>query len=456
MKIAILGGGGVRTPLILQAMAARQAELGLTEVALMDVDRANLERVLAVVHAMTHQAPLPFELHAYSEAAPALRAADFVVTTFRVGNMQARLLDETIPLAHGFLGQETTGPGGMAMALRSIPVLLKYIAVMRTECPHAWLVNFANPSGLLAQAALDLGAWPRTVGICDAPHGMQHVAAELLNAPMDEVQLDYFGLNHLGWVRRILHRGTDHLPLFLQTLAQAGSFPGLPFEPELLTTLGLIPNEYLYYYYSSRRAVANLRAAPATRGQALLQMNQALARDLELCIRSEDEARILSTYQAYMRARGATYMAEETKDRHPASGLQPDWIHALATEGYAGVALNVIAALSGGGTRQAIVNLPNGTAIEGMSSTDVVEVAASISTQGAAPLAVGPIPDHCLGLMKQVKAFERLTIESVRDASLAKARTALALHPLVADETAARIILDEYQEAHREYFPNLA
>ncbi len=456
MKIAILGGGGVRSPLILQAMAARQAELGLTEVALMDVDRSQLDRVLGVVHAMTHQAPLPFKLHAFTEATPALHAADFVITTFRVGNMQARVLDETIPLAHGVLGQETTGAGGMAMALRSIPVLLKYIEQMRTECPEAWLVNFANPSGLLAQAALDLAGWPRTIGICDAPHGMQHVAAGLLNAPVDEVQLEYFGLNHLGWVRRIIHHGKDHLPLFLETLTQAGSFPGLPFEAELLTTLSLIPNEYLYYFYSSRKAVANLRAAPATRGQVLLEMNRALARDLEVAIRSEDEAGILSTYQAYMRARGATYMAAETQNRHPAGGLQPDWIHALATEGYAGVALNVIAALSGRGTRTAIINLPNGSAIEGMSSTDVVEVAASISSQGAAPRAVGSIPDHCLGLMKQVKAFERSTIESVRDASLAKARTALTLHPLVADEAAARIILDEYRNAHREYFPDLS
>lgn len=456
MKIAILGGGGVRTPLILQAMAVRQAELGLSEVALMDIDRSNLDRVQAVVHAMTHQAPLPFALQLYTEPAPALRAADYVITTFRVGNMEARIQDEIIPLSHGFVGQETTGPGGMAMALRSIPVLLQYIEVMRTECPEAWLVNFANPSGMLAQAALDLGGWGKIIGICDAPHSMQRVAAELLSAPMAQVQLEYFGLNHLGWVRRILHQGKDHLPLFLQMLAQAGSFPGLPFEAELLTTLNLIPNEYLYYYYSSRKAVANLRAAPATRAQVLLGMNRTLAAELDARIRAEDEAGILSSYQGYMNARASTYMASETDDRRPAAGLQPDWIHALASEGYAGVALDVISALSGGGARPVIVNLPNRDAIEGMSSTDVVEVAASISAHGAAPLAVGPIPDHCLGLMKQVKAFERLTIEAVRQGSLALARTALALHPLVADEAAAEILLEAYRAAHRDYFPELS
>ena len=455
MKITLLGGGGVRTPLILQAMAARQAELGLTEVALMDLDADNLRRVVAVVQALSRSAQLPFHVGTFTEAAPALHAADFVITTFRVGDMPARLLDERIPLAHGILGQETTGPGGMAMALRSVPVLLGYLETMRAECPGAWLVNFANPSGLLAQAALDLGEWRRTVGICDAPLGMQRVAAELLSAPPDEVSLEYFGLNHLGWVRRVLYQGQDHLPLFLRVLAQAGSFPGLPFDSGLLASLGLIPNEYLYYYYSSRAAVANLRASGATRGQVLLEMNEALKRDLDARIRSEDEAGIVAAYAAYLQARSSSYMATETDRRHPSAGLPPDWVQALATEGYATVALDVIAALAGARPRQAVVNLPNGGSIRGMAPSDVVEVAAEVSADRLSPLPIGDIPDHCLGLMKQVKAFERLTIEAVRDRSLAKARAALTLHPLVADEAAARAILDEYREAHRAYFPGL-
>jgi 6-phospho-beta-glucosidase len=456
VKIAILGGGGVRTPLILQAIRSRHSELGVSDVALMDIDRGNLDRVQAVFHALIHKEPLPFDLNTHTEGSPALQDADFVITTFRVGNMEARILDETIPLAHGVLGQETTGPGGLAMALRSIPVLLKYIETMRTHCPGAWLINFANPSGLLAQAARDLGGWSRTIGICDAPHGMQRVAAEILRAPIDEVEIDYFGLNHLGWIRRIVVRGHDHLPRFLRTFSESGSIPGLPFTPELLESLGLIPNEYLYYYYSSRRAVANLRAAQVTRGQLLAEMNRSLHRALDACIRTDDDAGIRSTYYDYLHSRGSTYMATETDRHHPAAGLEPAWIDSLATEGYAGVALNVIAALTEGTPRRAIVNLPNSGAIEGMSSSDVVEVTAEISSQGATPLPVGPIPDHCLGLMKQVKAVERLMIEAAWTASLPKASAALALHPLVADETLARVILDEYRKAHRAYFPDLA
>jgi 6-phospho-beta-glucosidase len=455
MKIAILGGGGVRTPLILQAMANRQPELGISHVALMDIDAGNMARVLAVVGAMTGLQPLPFKLNTTTDAKEALRKADFVITTFRVGNMEARVLDEAIPMAHGFLGQETTGPGGMAMALRSIPVLLGYVQTMREACPDAWLINFANPSGLLAQAAIDLGGWQRTLGICDAPMAMQRVAASLLQAPVDAVELDYFGLNHLGWVRQIRHNGEDHLPAFLRALSQTGSFPGLPFEPELLSTLGLIPNEYLFYYYSSRKAVANMQATARSRAQVLVELNSTLARDLASKIRHEDEAGILSTYSAYMHARGSTYMAAETDGLAPSEGLAPALVQALATEGYAGVALDVIAGLSGQSGVRAIVNLPNKHAIDGMSTEDVVEVPARLSAGGATAVPVGAIPDHCLGLMKQVKAYERLTIEAVRDCSLAKARTALAIHPLVADETAARILLDEYRAAHHETFPPL-
>ncbi|MCU0509685.1 MAG: hypothetical protein MUC34_15095, partial [Anaerolineae bacterium] len=168
----------------------------------------------------------------------------FVITTFRVGGIGARALDETIPLGHGVLGQETTGPGGFAMAMRSIPVLLGYIDLMREECPDAWLINFANPAGLMAEAATRVGGWRRTVGICDAPEGMLRVAAAVLGAQPAEVQLDYFGLNHLGWVRGVRVGRKDYLPDLIQMIVAAGGMPGPdPFtrhDPERVPVL-LLP-----------------------------------------------------------------------------------------------------------------------------------------------------------------------------------------------------------------------
>nr|MCU0510531.1 6-phospho-beta-glucosidase [Anaerolineae bacterium] len=219
MKIAVIGAAGVRTPLIVDAMIRRAGRLGLSELALMDIDGPRLEVIGQLLPAA------PFAVTPTTDARVALRGADFVITTFRVGGIAARALDETIPLGHSVLGQETTGPGGFAMAMRSIPVLLGYIALMREECPDAWLINFANPAGLMAEGATRLGGWQRTVGICDAPEGMLRVAAAVLGAQPSEVQLDYFGLNHLGWVRGVRVGRKDYLPDLIQMIVAAGGMP---------------------------------------------------------------------------------------------------------------------------------------------------------------------------------------------------------------------------------------
>ena len=231
MKIAILGAGGVRTPLIVGAMLRRRERLGLTELALMDVDAERLDIMGELAQA--EQAPptvsdelgqaAGFKICCTTDARAALTGADFVITTFRVGGIASRVVDERVPLRHGVLGQETTGPGGFAMAMRTIPVLLDYIATMRDVCPEAWLINFANPAGLLAEAATTAGGWTRTVGICDAPEGMRRVAAAIFGMSPDELYLDYFGLNHLGWVRAALYQGQDLLPRFIATLPCGGA-----------------------------------------------------------------------------------------------------------------------------------------------------------------------------------------------------------------------------------------
>lgn len=448
MKIAVLGAGGMRLPLLHQALVSRSQALRLDRLALMDIDGGRLDLMLGVTRAMA-ETPPGLHVEATTSLEAALEGASFVITTFRVGDMAGRVADERIPLAHGLLGQETTGAGGFAMAMRTLPVLHDVIGRMRRLCPQAWLVNFANPSGLLAQAARRAG-WERSLGICDAPSTMLHLAARLLDVPAGEVYLDYFGLNHLGWVRRVLHRGEDYLPTFLSMIRAAGGFPGLPFEPDLLLELGLLPNEYLKYYYSTRQTVEALRAAPQTRGEFLSELNEAVRRDLaDLLARGESQA-AGERYLAYLQRRGETYLEGPGEP----AGL-PAAMRAGDGGGYADVALDVIEALSGGGQRVLIVNAPNQGAVEGMAPEDVVEVPVLVRADGLQPMAVGPIPGHALGLMLRVKAYERMTIEAAAEGSRSKALLALTLHPLVADTARARSLLQEMEHAHAATFPRL-
>lgn len=451
MKIAIIGAAGVRMPLIVEALLRRQERLALDELALMDIDGERLELIAALIAPLESGGQVKFKLTRTTEARPALESADFVITTFRVGGIESRIADERIPLRYGLLGQETTGPGGFAMGLRSIPVLLDYVRLMQEVCPRAWLINFANPAGMLVEAVTGTAGWERAAGICDTPSGMLRVAAASIGAPPEEVHLDYFGLNHLGWVRSVFHRGVDYMPRLMEMMQAAGGLPGLPFDPELVAALRLIPNEYNYYYYYRDRAVENILKAGQSRGEEIAALNLQLFDDLSKLKERGDTQAMLTRYHAYLSRRGAAYMARETGRSRDLGGVDPKGSEAPAGEGYAGVALDVIEALSGGQSREMILNLPNRGAIPGMGAEDVVEVPALVSSGSILPLAVGDIPPHALGLMMQVKTYERLTIQAAVEGSYSKALLALTLHPLVADYGKAREILDEYALAHGEY-----
>jgi len=341
------------------------------------------------------------------------------------------------------------------MAMRTIPILLDYIETMREVCPDAWLINFANPAGLLAEAAITAGGWRRTVGICDAPEGMRRVAAVLFAIAPDALYLDYFGLNHLGWVRAAVHGGQDLLPRFMAMLRAAGTMPGLPFDTEFIASLGMIPNEYLFYYYHSREAVENLLRQDKTRGEQIANWNALLFDELRTLRAAGDLPGMQRVYRAYLEQRGGSYMAAETGHAHDLAGLDPAIVRALAGEGYAGIALDLIEGLTGAVPRQMILNVPNAGAIHGMGAGDVVEIPAFVGRGMVRPLAVGDVPRGPLGLMQEVKAYEQLTIAAATEGSYAKALQALALHPLVQDVAVAKAILDGYRVGHGASFPAL-
>lgn len=453
MKICILGGAGVRTPIIFQSILHRQEQFGLTELALMDTDADNLELIGKVIDGISNQERPGFKVTKTTDSKTALENADFVITTFRVGGMQHRIIDEKVALENQVLGQETTGPGGFAMAMRTIPVLLNYVEQMKSLCPNAWLLNFANPSGLLTEVILRKAGWNRAVGICDGPSSMLNVAANFINVSPNEIYLDYFGLNHLGWIRSILVNGRDILPDVLPMIGQVVDQLELPFSAELMQTMRMIPNEYLYYYYSTQQAVTRILKAEKTRGEQIWELNQKLFTDLRK-INPNDFPMMKKTYIDYQKARWESYMTVETGKKKEGE-LNETNFEKIAEQGYSGVALNIIDTIINKKTKVFILNVLNQSAVTGMPDDASVEIPVLIGPGYVKPMNIGTIPEHCLGLMNTVKAYERLTIDAAIEGSYAKALQALSIHPLVHDEVIARKILDRYIVEHAGFFPTL-
>ncbi len=460
MKLTFLGAGGVRTPLVLQSIHHYRDRLPELDLCLMDVDGERLGLMQMVCRPWLEGSD-PLSVTWTTDSRQAIHGADVVVTTFRVGGMASRVVDEQVPLRYGVIGQETTGPGGFAMALRTIPVLLDYVALIQALAPNAWLFNFSNPAGLLTEAITRLTGFERVVGICDNPSGMVRAAAGFLGVRPERLFPEYFGLNHLGWLRGLYLDGVDQVPRIVRALAAEGlRLEGMPFDPAQVAALGLLPNEYNFFYTDPRKTVENLRRSGQSRAQQIQPFNEALVAELRrLRDRQAEPAAVAAVYAGYLEQRHRTYMTIETGQpgREPA-GEDPGAgaTIARAAEGYTGVMLDLLTALLGEGSgAAAILNVPNRGAVAGMADEDVVEVTCFAGQGVVRPLATGPVPDHALGLMKQVKAYERLTIQAAVEGSYVRAVEALALHPLVPSFAAARAIVDDYIEQHGDYFPRL-
>jgi 6-phospho-beta-glucosidase len=279
VKLTVIGGGGMRAPLFVAAALRRAERIGLDEISLMDISADRLAVMGALAHGVARRMGSQVQVTATTDPEAALAGARFVVTTIRVGGDEGRVLDERIALRHGVLGQETTGPGGFAMALRSIPAVLGYAQMMRDLCPNAWLFNFTNPAGLVAQALVEAG-FERAVGICDSANLAQHAIATRLGIDSNALRPEVFGLNHLSWVRRVVYDGKDVLPSFLADPAFLAETIQNVFDPDLIQLLGMWLNEYLYYYYYAERAVAAISADEKTRGEEILALNRDLLAQL--------------------------------------------------------------------------------------------------------------------------------------------------------------------------------
>jgi 6-phospho-beta-glucosidase len=382
----------------------------------------------------------------------ALPGAGAVITTIRPGAEAGRVVDERIAMDHGVLGQETTGAGGFAMALRTIPAVVDIARLMEQHCPDAPLLNFTNPAGLVVQALIAQFPNLKIVGICDTPTSMRRQVAAAFDRTADEVPVRFFGLNHLSWMSEALVDGANVVPQILRDPALRAQLPELAlFDVNLLRMLEMLPNEYLYFYYYRERALANIRAASETRGQQVHRLSTQLVRDLTEVDPAEQPERAWTRYQRYLDARRGTYLAMESGSGSVRSGDEDTKAdHADEGEGYGGVALDILTAATGRAS-ELVVNVPNEGAIPGMRNDDVVEVACRCDEHGIRPIPLHTVPEDQLLLMQAVKRYERLTVEAVAARSRDRAVEALMVHPLIGSYSVAHGLMDAYLEEHRAY-----
>ena len=401
MKVAVIGAGSTYTPELVSGLT----RLDVAELALMDIDEVRLDIVGGLAGRILERRGWHGRLLLTGELDRALDGADFVLLQIRVGGQSARLRDETIPLACGCIGQETTGAGGFAKAMRTVPVVLNIAARSRElAADGAWIVDFTNPVGIVTRALLDAGH--RALGLCNVAIGFQRELARLLGVEPVRVLVDQVGLNHLTWVRAVLLDGRDVLP---ELLAEHGDelAAHVRLPRRLLDDLGALPSYYLHYFYAHDRVLAEQR--------------DGLPRAAEV---GEIEQQLLELY------------------RDPSLAEKPQLLEQRGGAFYSEAALGLVGSLveDDGGVHE--VDLRNGGTLAGLAADDVVEVPARVRATVVEPLPQPPLAPELLGLVQHVAAYERLTVEAATTREPLAARKALLAHPLIGETDRVDALLD--------------
>jgi 6-phospho-beta-glucosidase len=439
VKLTIVGGGGFRVPLIYGALLDMAPRLRFDEVVLHDIDAGRLRRIGSVLDGLTEERGDRLPVRTTTDLSDAVEGADYVFCAIRVGQLEGRVVDESVPLTHGVLGQETTGPGGICFALRTIPVMVDVAQVIAERAPRAWLINFTNPAGMVTEAVQEI-LDGRVVGICDSPSGLCRRVAQALGREPRELWFDYFGLNHLGWLKGVRDGQSELLDALLGDDERVMGFEeGQLFGGEWLRSLGMVPNEYLYYFYYATDTVDAIRSSPQSRGAFLLEQQRRFYEG-----NGEVPAEALAAWRATRHDRERTYMAEARS----AAGDPAE--HVSDNGGYESEAMAVLEAMALNTRAVLILNTANRSSLPFLDDSAVVEVPAIVGRAGPVPVAVGDVPAHAAALVSTMKDVERTTIEAALTRSREKAIKALALHPLVPSVATAREIFDTYRTRQPE------
>ena len=425
IKLAYLGGGSTRAPAIAAGLVARAQAFAGSEVALIDVDAERLGTILRLARRMAGAAGADIRFEAVTDRRAGLADADFVLSSFRPGGFEARHLDESIPLRHGLIGQETQGAGGFFMALRAVHALRPVLEDMEAVCPHALLLNYTNPVNIVAEA-VSRYTDRKVISLCEGPIIFPREVADAAGIDPAGLDVRMIGLNHASWSVRHLHDGEDFVEK-VRTVWQARRHdPTLsPQSRRLLqmtAMLGAVPSQYFKYYYYRDEILAELRAAPLTRAQTIM---------------------------ANVPTHWAHYEAEAQTD-------QPRLDPAKSRGGLdlLEIAVDVMDAVCNDRAQIWPVNVPNCGAIQGLPDDLVVEVHGVVDRHGAQPLASGAIPNAVRGLVMALAEYQRLAADAAWHGTRTDAIRALVANPLVAQLAVAEMLFDEMAAAHRNLLPD--
>ena len=418
-KITVVGGGSSYTPELIDGFIQNEPNLKVGEIALFDIDEERLNIVGGMAQRQVRYAELDTKVTLNYDRPRAIEGAKFVLSSMRVGHMAARILDEKIPLKYGVIGQETTGPGGTLKAWRTIPVSLDIARDMEKYAPDAWYINFTNPSGIMTEALLKHTNL-NVVGLCNNPINTIAGMAEAFHVEPKDVFLEWMGMNHVNWVRKVYIKGQDVTQILFDQLEEMMKIKEMPkFDPELIRTLGVLPTYYLQYYYYHPDRVREEKEAGKTRGEVVLEVEKDL-------LKKYADPNILVKPPELMLRGGARYSE---------------------------AAVNLILSLMLDRRDVQIVVARNGSSIADFPEDVSVEVPCVVGAHGVTPLSMGHFPESIRALAIQAKAWESAVVKAAVSGSRRDAVLAMLQNPLVPDYPTAVKLVDEMLEAHKVYLP---
>jgi len=429
VKIVTIGGGSSYTPELVEGFIKRYDSLPIRELWLVDIEegREKLEIVGSLAKRMVKKSGLPIEVKLSYDRREALPDADFVTTQFRIGQLGAREIDESIPLKHGLLGQETNGAGGLFNGLRAVPVILEINKDIAELCPDAWMINFSNPAGMVTEACLRYGATKKVIGLCNVPINIENMIAQLWEVEKERIWIKFAGLNHMSYGLQVFLDGEDVTAKTIERYAKevvegVKNIGAVSYEPEFIKALGAIPSYYHSYYYKQDE-----------------KLNEELERFKDGGIRS-------LVVQKLEKELFELYKNEQLDEK-------PKQLEERGGAYYSDAACSLINSLYNDSKDIQTVIIRNNGAIDGIPHDSAVEVSAVISKDGPIPLTIGELPVQINGLVQQMKSFERIAVEAAVEGCKEKAILALTINPLTPSDKIAKDVVLEMLEAQKEWLP---
>ncbi len=426
IKIVTIGGGSSYTPELIEGFIKRYDELPICEIWLVDIEEGQekLNIVGALAKRMVEKSGLPIEVHLTLDRREALVDADFVTTQFRVGQLDARVLDETIPPKYGMLGQETNGAGGLFKALRTVPVIYDIIEDIKELCENAWLINFTNPAGIVSEAVFRYADFDKYIGVCNVPINMTNHFAEVLKVKAKDLVPYFAGLNHMSYVLNVYYKNKDCLPEIIDKIKESqmtmNNIDPLAWKYEFVKELGVYPSpyhKYFYYYEEMFKKFMISYHEGKTRAQ--------LVKDLEKTLFEKYKDPNLNEKPKELESRGGAY--------------------------YSDVACSVISSIYNDKRDYQVVNTVNNGHMTDLPDGCAIEITCRMTKNGPVPVHIGRLPVQIRGLIQSMKAYEELLVDAIYEKNLDKALLALQVHPMTTSIDSAKKVFDELLIAHKKY-----